>query len=211
MASDVRPLPAHLQELIDLLPLGEPVHQRVVFESYGRRPEYARRIRKIVAEYGWDIERVRGKSGRNDDYYIRRSSGPVQKQRIRTEVPPAKRAAIYERDGWVCQICRRDVSGGQRATKAQCDHKVPAERGGRPVAENLQTLCVTCNLKKRQACAGCPLSTCDGCEYAWPERLAAVVVIRLDAVEATALANEAAGRPIDDVARGILSRALRSL
>jgi len=162
-------LPAHLQKLIDLLPLNQRVHQSVIFEAYGRKPEYARRIRKIVSEYGWDIERVRGKNGANDDYYIRRSEQSVRPWRIRDEVKPKKRQQIYERDGFRCAMCGADVSDRQLLTLPQCDHKVPAERGGASVDANLQTLCTRCNLKKRQACKHCTLKSCQDCPYAFPE------------------------------------------
>ncbi len=171
-------LPAHLQELVDMLPLNVWVH-RSKLEEYGRS-NYARRIRKIVAEYGWDIHRERrSEGGANNDYYMRRSDGPVRVAHIRREVAPKVRKTIYERDGWVCQMCRVDVSEGQTLTKAQCDHKVPAERGGPSTPDNLQTLCLQCNLKKRQACKHCDLPTCVDCPYAFPEKFAQTLVLRL--------------------------------
>jgi 5-methylcytosine-specific restriction endonuclease McrA len=182
-------LPAHLQELVDMLPLNEWVH-RSTLEKYGRS-NYARRIRKIVAEYGWDIHRERRSNGANDDWYIRRSDGPVRVAHIRREVAPKVRVTVYERDGWVCQMCRVDVAEGQSLTKAQCDHKVPAERGGSSSPPNLQTLCLQCNLKKRQACKHCDLPTCDGCPYAFPERFAQTLVLRLPDDAAKKLADVA--------------------
>lgn len=180
-------LPAHLQELVDMLPLNEWVH-RSTLEKYGRS-NYARRIRKIVAEYGWDIHRERRSSGANDDWYIRRSDGPVRVAHIRREVAPKVRKTIYERDGWTCQMCRVDVAEGQSLTKAQCDHKVPAERGGSSSPPNLQTLCLQCNLKKRQACKHCDLPTCERCPYAFPELFAQTLVLRLPDDAAKKLAD----------------------
>lgn len=172
-------LPLHLQTLIDLLPLNEPIHQSQIFEAYGRKPEYARRIRKIVSEYGWHIERIRGKNGANEDYYIRRSEGPVRIAHIRKEVNPRHRQEIYNRDDWTCALCSGDVSTSQNITAAQCDHKIPAERGGLSVSSNLQTLCLRCNLKKRQACKYCLLPSCDNCPYAFPEKYGEQIVIGL--------------------------------
>ena len=57
--SKYKELPDHLAFFIDLLPLNEPVHQRVLFEAYGK-PTYARRIRKIVSEYGWELSSCNG-------------------------------------------------------------------------------------------------------------------------------------------------------
>jgi hypothetical protein len=190
-------LPPHLQKLVDLLPLNTPVHQLVLFESYGGKPEYARRLRKIISEYGWDIERLRGKSGANDDYYIRRSEGAVRPRQIRYEVKPAMRKEIYKRDDWECQMCGADVGEDQELTQPQCDHKIPSERGGSSKDENLQTLCTRCNLKKRQACKHCKLKTCLGCPYAFPEQFADTIIVQLtkDAAESLKLVSERDGVP----------------
>lgn len=179
-------LPAHLQELVAMLPLNEWVH-RSTLEQYGRS-NYARRIRKIVAEYGWDIERERRSNGANDDWYRRTSAEQVRPARIRREVAPKVRQQIYKRDGWTCQMCRVDVSEEQSLSRAQCDHKVPAERGGPSSPPNLMTLCLQCNLKKRQACKHCDLPTCEGCPYAFPERFAQTLVLRLPEEAAKKLA-----------------------
>lgn len=171
-------LPAHLQALIDLLPLNVPIHRTQLEASYGKS-NYARRIRKIVAEYGWIIDRERRGNGANDDWYIRRSVGPVRPAFIRREVPPRLRRVVYDGNAWVCQMCGVDVGEDQDLTKAQCDHKIPAERGGLSALQNLQTLCLHCNLKKRQACKHCDLPSCDNCPYAFPERFEDLLVLRL--------------------------------
>jgi 5-methylcytosine-specific restriction protein A len=198
-------LPDHLQELVNLLPLNQWVHRSVV-EKYGRS-NYARRIRKIVTEYGWDIERERRSNGANDDWYRRTSDGPTRLAQIRREVAPKVRQIIYERDEWVCQMCRVDVANGQSLTKAQCDHKVPAERAGPSSTLNLQTLCLQCNLKKRQACKHCELPTCESCPYAFPENFAQTLVLRLpdDAAKKLAHVAERDGVPAATVVARLIN------
>lgn len=171
-------LPPHLQKLVDLLPLNVEVHRSQIEEAYGRT-NYARRIRKIVSEYGWDIQRRRGPNGANDDWYMRTSDGPVREARIRKEVAPTIRRKIYARDGYVCQICGEPVGEGPEKTNPQCDHKVPAERGGDSDEANLMTLCVTCNLKKRQACKHCNWTSCEKCAFAFPEQFEQALILRL--------------------------------
>ncbi|MFI5494397.1 HNH endonuclease [Actinoplanes sp. NPDC051859] len=179
-SAGIRPLPGHLQELVDLLPLGVAIHRSQIEAAY-RRSNYARRIRKIVSEYGWDIERRRGSNGANDDWYVRRSDGPIRPQQIRYEVPRAVRLKVYERDRWVCALCHGSVDVDRAADKPQCDHKVPAERGGGSDLANLQTLCVRCNLKKRQSCKTCTLTECRGCPLAFPEEHHDFFVVQLSA------------------------------
>lgn len=179
-----------------MLPLNVKVHRSDLETQYGKS-NYARRIRKIIAEYGWSIERHRGNEGANDDWYIRRSDGPVRAARIRREVAPKIRRQIYERDRWICQMCGTEVGETQDLTRAQCDHKVPAEREGPPTAANLHTLCLQCNLKKRQACMRCDLPSCAACPYAFPELYDQTLVLKLSSTTAKKLNDiaDAEGTP----------------
>ncbi len=181
-----RPLSPHLRKLIDLLPLDQPVHRSEIEASY-QRPNYARRIRKIIDEYGWDIKIWRGSNGPNDDWYERKSDGPVRPQKIRYEVPRKQRLSIYERDKWKCLMRGSSVHPETGEAAPQCDHKVPSTRGGSSKAVNLQTLCIRCNLKKRQACKLCTLTTCDNCPYAFPERFDQTYVVPLPGTTADKL------------------------
>ncbi|NTU50554.1 MAG: HNH endonuclease [Desulfobulbaceae bacterium] len=178
MSAEYKDLPPHLQKLIDLLPLNQWVHRSVLENEYGKS-NVMRRLRKIRAEYGWDIRTERRNNGPNDDWYMRCSAGPVTRQHIRKEVSKKDRLKVYERDNWFCLMCGADVSEQQQITIAQCDHKVPAERGGPTKMENLQTLCVQCNLKKRQACKYCMLPTCNNCPYAFPEQFTQAMALKL--------------------------------
>jgi hypothetical protein len=52
------------------------------------------------------------------------------------------RPQVFERDGHKCTHCGR-------TDKLVADHIFPASRGGETTLENLQTLCFSCNTKKR--------------------------------------------------------------
>lgn len=175
----LKELPPHLRALVDLLPLRQRVHRSVLERAY-EKSNYARRIRKIVSEYGWDIRTERGADGANDDWYTRYSDGPIRPQRIRYEVPKDTRKAVYARDRWKCGLCGVAVDESSPVARPQCDHKIPSDRGGSSRKDNLQTLCTRCNLKKRQECASCVLSTCQGCPYAYPESFGGTFVLTLD-------------------------------
>ena len=59
------------------------------------------------------------------------------------------RHAIFAADGHRCQICGSKTSGVWPApTSATIDHIVPLARGGHHVPENLQTACLSCNVRK---------------------------------------------------------------
>lgn len=67
--------------------------------------------------------------------------------------------AVFERDGWRCQICGRPTPKDKRGTRApnapQLDHRVPMRMGGEHGYDNLQCCCSSCNLAKgARSCVG---------------------------------------------------------
>ena len=66
-------------------------------------------------------------------------------------VDAATRRAIYERDGWVCQLCEAPVDPGAaaHAERASLDHIVPQSRGGSHDPSNLRMAHVGCNARRR--------------------------------------------------------------
>lgn len=67
------------------------------------------------------------------------------------------RAAVFRRDGWRCQLCRRKVlktAKRQKHTRrlhprtASLDHIVPMSKGGPHVEANVQCACLRCNVRK---------------------------------------------------------------
>jgi 5-methylcytosine-specific restriction endonuclease McrA len=59
----------------------------------------------------------------------------------RAHIPLKVRLAIYERDGWVCRLCGA-------SEPLSLDHIWPWSLGGSDEPENLQTLCLPCNVRK---------------------------------------------------------------
>ena len=66
-------------------------------------------------------------------------------------VDASTRRAIYERDGWVCQLCEAPVDPGAtaHAERASLDHIVPQSRGGSHDSSNLRMAHVGCNARRR--------------------------------------------------------------
>lgn len=58
------------------------------------------------------------------------------------KVPKSVRKAVYKRDNYTCQSCgaKEDIT---------IDHIVPRSKGGSNDVNNLQTLCESCNLRKK--------------------------------------------------------------
>lgn len=67
-------------------------------------------------------------------------------------IAPGRRASIYERDGWCCQLCGEPVDRSARfpAPKAATiDHRIPLAAGGAHSPDNWQTAHMLCNSTKR--------------------------------------------------------------
>lgn len=64
-------------------------------------------------------------------------------------IPAATRRAVYERDGWSCQICHEDVDqhliGTESEWRPSIDHVVPRSRGGSDEPDNLRLAHLWCN------------------------------------------------------------------
>ena len=58
-------------------------------------------------------------------------------------VSPRVRAAVIERDGYVCRYCNQAVA------IPQLDHVFPRSRGGSSIVKNLVVSCVSCNSAKK--------------------------------------------------------------
>lgn len=63
-------------------------------------------------------------------------------------IQPARRLAIYLRDGFLCQYCGRDLHAANRRD-VTLDHLKPQCKGGGHENENLVTACLTCNSKRQ--------------------------------------------------------------
>lgn len=58
---------------------------------------------------------------------------------------------IYERDGWVCQLCHTDVNPlatGHNPMRASIDHIKPVSKYGNDTRDNVQLAHFACNLRK---------------------------------------------------------------
>lgn len=74
--------------------------------------------------------------------------------KMKVKYTPHQRLEILDRDGWNCQCCGIEVhdrSTGDWNTpdKANIDHIIPISKGGNSEPSNLQVLCRTCNLSKK--------------------------------------------------------------
>jgi len=80
-------------------------------------------------------------------------SPPIRRRVPPRTLAPAVKAAVLERDGWICQACSilcapTKSKHATRGRWATVDHVIPLSRGGWDDPINLQTLCAACNEDK---------------------------------------------------------------
>ncbi|MBC9785522.1 HNH endonuclease [Heliobacterium chlorum] len=145
--------------------LGSKVSGDDLFRAGNERFNYARRLRELK-EDGWDLEyEGGGKEGKG--WYTLYPPFPSgeRSDRIRTAV----RMRVLIKDNFSCQLC-----GNNRHTDPsivlQVDHCIPFALSKNNSEENLQILCLECNLGKKAQCRDCVHKECLTCKLAFPKK-----------------------------------------
>jgi len=78
-------------------------------------------------------------------------------------VESVSRVAVFDRDGWKCQLCGKSVlrratqsrkTGRLHPRTASLDHIIPLSRGGGHMESNCQCACLRCNVRKHNKLVG---------------------------------------------------------
>ena len=113
--------------------------------------EYARRIRELKDDEGFEIKTHNDLAGLKPDEYLLESlhTRPVIARTITSQL----RSEILERNGYTCQLCGAapgdvDEINLSRKIRLHIDHILPLNQGGDNGKKNLRVLCSTCNHSK---------------------------------------------------------------
>lgn len=102
---------------------------------------------KDLGRYWKFIEKVTNHEWNYEDvvYWYKFLRDPSE---TREDIPPSLRYQVLTRDKFTCQKC------GKKAPdiELQVDHILPWACGGGTVVDNLQTLCIDCNIGKSNRC-----------------------------------------------------------
>jgi len=113
--------------------------------------EYARRIRELRDEEGYQIVSHNDRADLKPGQYILEST--KRKPMIARSISPQLRNAILERNGYTCQRCGAgagdvDPFNSGRKIRLHIDHIKPISQGGKDTKNNLRVLCSACNQGK---------------------------------------------------------------
>ena len=110
--------------------------------------EWARRVRELRNEEGYQIYTHNDQSDLKPGQYILKNSKPAPA--FAREISKETRAYVIDRNGFTCQMCGA-VAGeshpydSSRKTRLHIGHIVDKSQGGTDEASNLRALCSVCN------------------------------------------------------------------
>ncbi len=114
----------------------------------GNISEWARRVRELRTNEGYQILTNNDRSGLKPGQYLLESPKPIPA--FERDISKETRAFVLDRNGFTCQMCGA-VAGEPhpydptRKTRLQIGHIIDKSMGGDDEATNLRAICSVCN------------------------------------------------------------------
>ena len=128
--------------------LGKTLESRDIQVASGGAVEWARRVRELRNEEGYQILSHKDRADLKPNQYLLETTKrtPAFKRNISKET----RAWVLERNGYTCQMCGvaagdPDPLGGDRTVRLTMGHIVDKSKGGEDSPQNLRAICTNCN------------------------------------------------------------------
>jgi hypothetical protein len=128
--------------------IGRVMDSRELREASGGTSEWARRVRELRTEEGYQILTHNDRSDLKPGQYLLLDPAPVPA--FERSISKETRAFVLDRNGFTCQMCGA-VAGEPhpydegRKTRLQIGHVVDKSMGGTDDATNLRAICSVCN------------------------------------------------------------------
>ena len=128
--------------------VGEVLESRDIQHASGGAVEWARRVRELRNEEGYQILTHRDRADLKPNQYILIST--IRKPAFKREISKEARAYVLERNGYTCQMCGSaagdpDPLGSSRTVRLTIGHIVDKSKGGEDTPSNLRAVCSACN------------------------------------------------------------------
>lgn len=128
--------------------LGKVLESRDIQAASGGAVEWARRVRELRNEEGYQILSHKDRADLKPNQYLLETTKrlPAFKRGISKET----RAWVLERNGYTCQMCGAaagdpDPLNPERTIRLTMGHVVDKSKGGDDSAQNLRAVCTNCN------------------------------------------------------------------
>jgi 5-methylcytosine-specific restriction endonuclease McrA len=128
--------------------VGTVLESRDIHAASGGASEWARRVRELRNEEGWQILSHKDRSDLKPGQYLLETTKRVPA--FRRGISKETRARVLERNGFTCQMCGLaagdpDPFAPARTVRLTMAHIVDKSKGGADTFENLRAVCTNCN------------------------------------------------------------------
>lgn len=128
--------------------IGKVLNSKQIQRASGGAVEWARRVRELRNEEGYQILSHKDRSDLKPGQYLLETIArvPAFKRGISKET----RAQVLERNGFTCQMCGvaagdPDPLGSSRTVRLTIGHILDKSKGGDDTPQNLRAICTNCN------------------------------------------------------------------
>jgi hypothetical protein len=128
--------------------IGKVLESKDIQKASGGAVEWARRVRELRNEDGYQILSHKDRSNLKPNQYLMETDKriPAFARGISNET----RAWVLERNGYTCQMCGvaagdPDPLGGNRTVRLTMGHILDKSKGGNDTPQNLRAVCTNCN------------------------------------------------------------------
>ena len=128
--------------------IGEVLDAETLKDESGGISEWARRVRELRNEEGYDIQTHNDRSDLKPGQYILVSAKP--KPAFERNISKETRSFVLDRNGYTCQMC--GAAAGEphpydngRKTRLHLGHMIDKSMGGDDSPNNLRAICSVCN------------------------------------------------------------------
>ena len=128
--------------------IGRVVESRDIQAASGGAVEWARRVRELRNEEGYQILSHKDRADLKPNEYILETSERLPA--FKRDVSKETRAFVLERNGYTCQMCGMaagdpDPFNSQRTVRLTIGHIIDKSKGGEDSPQNLRAVCMNCN------------------------------------------------------------------
>jgi hypothetical protein len=128
--------------------IGKVLKSREIQAASSGAVEWARRVRELRNEEGYQILSHKDRSDLKPNQYLLETT--VRVPAFKRGISKETRAWVLERNGYTCQMCGvaagdPDPLGGSRPVRLTMGHIKDKSKGGDDTPQNLRAICTNCN------------------------------------------------------------------
>ena len=128
--------------------IGKVLESRDIQKASGGAVEWARRVRELRNEDGYQILSHKDRADLKPNQYLLETIERVPA--FARTISKETRAWVLERNGYTCQMCGvaagdPDPLGGNRTVRLTMGHILDKSKGGDDTPQNLRAVCTNCN------------------------------------------------------------------